>query len=129
MKNIIVLAGLIFLFTGCADKMSHDFLSKNIKKGVTSKEQVRNVMGQPSSTLLDSPTKGKETWIYGNAKNELLKMNAKSHISSMASSLPMGQYAGTALDFFDKDSEIKTLYIIFNKKGIVETYKAGGYGI
>jgi outer membrane protein assembly factor BamE (lipoprotein component of BamABCDE complex) len=103
---------LIFLFIGCATIGNKNILDQDkvsqIKRGETTKTQVREIIGDPSKTTFGE--NDEETWEYVLSKSQ----------TRAATFIPIvGLFAGGA------DMQHHTLTIKFNKQGIVKEYGQG----
>lgn len=78
MKNYYAIPLIMFSVTlsGCAAKTGHQFLDKmsnqdisdKLIKGQTTKDQVKNLFGDPSD--VDLLPDGKENWVYSYVRSE-----------------------------------------------------------
>jgi len=108
MKKYLLIFTLIFYLSGCATvgkKFSADKINL-IEKGLTSKQDILNIFGDPENISTDS--EGRDTFLY-------LYVKAKAKPTSF---IPIFWiFSGGA------STESKALTIYFDKEGIVEDYE------
>ncbi len=112
MKKIIILICSLFLVSGCAStgnkvlkNETSSAVAAKITKGVTTKEQVRGMYGDPMTTSFTDS--GKEIWKY-----EFVKTHAKATNFIPLVSMFNSGAKGTK----------KELVIMFDDNGIVKNY-------
>jgi len=113
MKKIVCVILCALVISGCAAKTGNQFLDKSSKedverklvKGVTTKEEVRGLFGDPSDAdmLLD----GTEQWTYSFTRSSAKGVNFIPYANLV--------YSGT-------NDDIKKLKILFDKCGKVINY-------
>lgn len=103
----------LFVITGCAVKTGHQFLEKmsnedissKLVKGQTSKNQVKELFGDPSD--VDVLPDGKENWVY-------------SYVRSSSKGINFVPYAN--LVYSGTNDNTRKLKILFDTEGKVEFF-------
>lgn len=105
-------------------KMSQ--VQKQFKKGVTKKSDVIETLGQPE--MINTDESGDEQWVYSKHKNSGSSSSNGIGILGDTIGTFMGSDAGYLIgasmdsDEYESSNTMLTLYVNFNKKGVLQSY-------
>ncbi len=109
MKNIIIYASILLIFSGCAAtagnqnmNLKFNTIKSEIKEGSTTKNQVRQSLGNPSSTTLTE--NGFEIWKY----------NYSRAVPQADAYIPFARFVSSTVTVNSKE-----VTILFDKQDVV----------
>lgn len=126
MKTLIIAS--ILLLTGCASqkksnsKLNKAFVERSIKKNLTTKAQVIELLGHPE--MVNSSSDGDEQWVYakGSSEHDAGYGGIGTTMLGVMGTTLTGLDVSTANYSSSTSTQTTTLTIYFNKKSKVTKY-------